>query len=100
LVRPGLTGLAQVHGERDMSVEDKNAIDVWYVRNASLWLDLKILLQTPIIVIRGERVDQTTLRIARQALERLKAQAAAPGYSLVSKSALGREQVRTLHSAR
>jgi len=100
LVRPGLTGLAQVHGERDMSVEDKNAIDVWYVRNASLWLDIKILLQTPIVVIRGERVDQTTLLIARQALERLKAQAATPGYSLVSKSALGGEQVRTLHSVR
>ena len=39
LVRPGLTGWAQVVGGRDISPEDKAALDVWYVRNASLTLD-------------------------------------------------------------
>ena len=53
LVRPGLTGLAQVRGGRNISPEDKNALDIWYVRNASLWLDIKILLQTPIVMIEG-----------------------------------------------
>ena len=43
-VRPGLTGFAQVNGGRNISVEDKNALDIWYVRNASLWFDIKILL--------------------------------------------------------
>src|SRR5262249_44688585 len=36
LVRPGLTGWAQVIGGREISAEDKTALDVWYVHNASL----------------------------------------------------------------
>jgi lipopolysaccharide/colanic/teichoic acid biosynthesis glycosyltransferase len=76
-VRPGLTGLAQVHGERTMSPDDKNTLDVWYVRNASLWLDLRILLRTVIVFVRGERVDHQTLQAARDGLERLKAPNAA-----------------------
>jgi lipopolysaccharide/colanic/teichoic acid biosynthesis glycosyltransferase len=39
--RPGLTGLAQAYGERDMSPNDKNALDIWYIKNASAWLDFK-----------------------------------------------------------
>jgi lipopolysaccharide/colanic/teichoic acid biosynthesis glycosyltransferase len=46
LVRPGLTGLAQVNGGRDISAEHKAALDVWYISNASLSLDIKILLRT------------------------------------------------------
>ena len=38
LVRPGLTGMAQVFGARDISPEDKNALDIWYVQHASLGL--------------------------------------------------------------
>jgi lipopolysaccharide/colanic/teichoic acid biosynthesis glycosyltransferase len=45
-VRPGITGWAQVNGRNAISWEDKFALDVWYVTNHSLWLDLKILLQT------------------------------------------------------
>jgi lipopolysaccharide/colanic/teichoic acid biosynthesis glycosyltransferase len=69
-VRPGLTGLAQVHGGRDISAEDKNALDVWYIRNTSLWIDVKILLLTTMVLIRGERVDQDALRAAWQGLSR------------------------------
>jgi lipopolysaccharide/colanic/teichoic acid biosynthesis glycosyltransferase len=64
-VRPGLTGLAQVIGERDMLPADKNALDIWYIRSASLWLDFQILLRTFFVVIRGERIDHHTLEIAR-----------------------------------
>ena len=77
-VRPGLTGLAQVHGERDMSAEDKNTLDIWYIQNASLWLDIKILLRTVMVFVRGERVDHFTLHAAREGLERLKRQAPPP----------------------
>src|SRR5262245_29820837 len=45
-VRPGITGWAQVNGGKDLSAEEKNALDEWYVRNASLSLDLRILLLT------------------------------------------------------
>jgi lipopolysaccharide/colanic/teichoic acid biosynthesis glycosyltransferase len=46
LVRPGLTGWAQVNGRNALSWEDKFALDVWYVDNRSFLLDLKILFLT------------------------------------------------------
>lgn len=45
-VRPGLTGWAQVNGRNALSWPEKFALDLWYVENRSLWLDLKILLLT------------------------------------------------------
>lgn len=45
-VRPGITGWAQVNGRNAISWEEKFKLDVWYVRNQSLWLDFKILLLT------------------------------------------------------
>lgn len=45
-VRPGVTGWAQINGRNALSWEDKFRLDVWYVDNQSLWLDLKILLLT------------------------------------------------------
>lgn len=45
-VRPGITGWAQVNGRNSLSWDDKFKLDVWYVDNRSLWLDLKILWLT------------------------------------------------------
>jgi len=45
-VRPGITGWAQVNGRNTISWEDKFKLDVWYVDNQSLWLDLRILFLT------------------------------------------------------
>ena len=45
-VRPGITGWAQVNGRNAIGWEDKFALDVWYVDNQSLWLDIKILWMT------------------------------------------------------
>jgi lipopolysaccharide/colanic/teichoic acid biosynthesis glycosyltransferase len=45
-VRPGVTGWAQVNGRNAISWEDKFKLDVWYVDNCSLWLDIKILFMT------------------------------------------------------
>lgn len=45
-VRPGVTGWAQVNGRNALSWEEKFELDVWYVDNRSLWLDLKILVLT------------------------------------------------------
>lgn len=45
-VRPGITGWAQVNGRNAISWEQKFALDVWYVDNHSLWLDIKILWLT------------------------------------------------------
>lgn len=45
-VRPGITGWAQVNGRNAISWEDKFKLDIWYVDNRSLWLDIKILWLT------------------------------------------------------
>jgi lipopolysaccharide/colanic/teichoic acid biosynthesis glycosyltransferase len=45
-VRPGITGWAQVNGRNALSWDEKFRLDVWYVDNQSLWLDIKILLLT------------------------------------------------------
>lgn len=45
-VRPGVTGWAQVNGRNALSWDEKFKLDVWYVDNQSLWLDIKILFLT------------------------------------------------------
>lgn len=45
-VHPGVTGWAQINGRNAISWEDKFALDVWYVDNRTLWLDLKIIALT------------------------------------------------------
>lgn len=58
-VRPGITGWAQVNGRNELSWEDKFALDVWYVDNQSLWLDLKILLMTIMKVVKRDGVSHS-----------------------------------------
>jgi exopolysaccharide biosynthesis polyprenyl glycosylphosphotransferase len=45
-VKSGLTGLAQVSGRRDISTEERRKLDLYYVQNWSLWLDLTIIIKT------------------------------------------------------
>lgn len=45
-VRPGVTGWAQINGRNAISWEEKFKLDVWYVDNRSLWLDIKIIFLT------------------------------------------------------
>jgi lipopolysaccharide/colanic/teichoic acid biosynthesis glycosyltransferase len=52
-VRPGLTGYWQVQGRQDLSYAQRVEMDLFYVKNWSLLLDLKILVKTPIRVVRG-----------------------------------------------
>lgn len=57
-VMPGITGWAQVNGRNAISWEDKFRLDVWYVENRSLWLDIKILWLTVLRVIRRSDISQ------------------------------------------
>ena len=50
---PGITGLWQVKGRGRVTFEEMIALDIEYVRNQSLWLDTKILLQTVPAVLTG-----------------------------------------------
>lgn len=58
LALPGMTGWAQINGRNNVSWEDKFALDAWYVDHWSFWLDLKILLLTPLKVLRREGISQ------------------------------------------
>lgn len=57
LVKPGMTGWAQINGRNSIKWEDKLRLDVWYVDNQSLWLDIKIFLKTVYIVLRAKDVE-------------------------------------------
>ncbi len=56
-VKPGITGLAQVSGRNDLPWEQRFDLDVWYVDNWSLWLDLRIFVLTIQKVLKGEGVS-------------------------------------------
>ena len=56
-VPPGLTGWAQINGRNRLSWEDRFRLDVWYVDNRSLWLDVKILWLSIWKVLRREDIS-------------------------------------------
>ncbi|MGV3467186.1 MAG: sugar transferase [Heyndrickxia sp.] len=58
LVKPGITGWAQINGRNSISWEEKFNLDVWYVNNRSFFLDLKILFLTFMKVIKTEGINQ------------------------------------------
>jgi len=56
LVKPGLTGLAQISGRGELTHEEKLELDVKYVETKTLWLDLKIILTTIGMVLRRKSI--------------------------------------------
>ena len=59
-VPPGLTGWAQINGRNSLSWEDRFHLDVWYVDNRSLWLDVKILWLSIWKVLCREGINTTS----------------------------------------
>lgn len=57
LVRPGMTGWAQIHGRNDLTWPEKFSLDVWYVKNQSFLLDLKIIFITIKKVLKREGIS-------------------------------------------
>ena len=57
-VKPGLTGWAQINGRNAISWEEKFDLDLWYVENRSLWLDVRIILLTIKKVLKREGISQ------------------------------------------
>ena len=57
-VRPGITGLAQVSGRNALSWDERFELDVFYVDNQSLWMDIKILFLTVYKVFKREGVSE------------------------------------------
>jgi lipopolysaccharide/colanic/teichoic acid biosynthesis glycosyltransferase len=53
-IRPGITGLWQVSGRSDISYEERVRLDMFYIRNWTVWLDLQLLIRTLPAAIKGE----------------------------------------------
>jgi lipopolysaccharide/colanic/teichoic acid biosynthesis glycosyltransferase len=60
-VKPGITGWAQVHGRASLPWPERIELDVWYVDNRSLLLDLRILLRTARLLVTGRGLYSETL---------------------------------------
>jgi lipopolysaccharide/colanic/teichoic acid biosynthesis glycosyltransferase len=52
-VRPGITGLWQVSGRSDIGYDERTRLDMHYIRNWSIWLDLQLLMRTIPAVLKG-----------------------------------------------
>ena len=66
-VRPGITGWAQIKGGKLVTAEEKEKFDDWYVQNASLGLDLKIMLMTVGFLLKGRASSREALADTIQA---------------------------------
>ena len=51
--KPGLTGCWQIQGRQEVPFEERVQMDLFYVQNWSFWLEFRILLRTPLVVLRG-----------------------------------------------
>jgi exopolysaccharide biosynthesis polyprenyl glycosylphosphotransferase len=56
-VKPGVTGLAQISGRSGLDFEEEVRLDTYYIENWSLWLDVKILLKTVWVVVKGRNAE-------------------------------------------
>jgi|GEM_PF-6919188 len=65
LVRPGITGLAQTHGNTQMSWDERILYDIAYVRRCNLTLDLFILARTAVVIVVGEPVISQPFKKSR-----------------------------------
>ena len=59
-VRPGITGWAQVNGRNSISWEEKFKLDVWYVDNLTIILDIKIIVNTIMKVFRRQGISSSS----------------------------------------
>jgi undecaprenyl phosphate N,N'-diacetylbacillosamine 1-phosphate transferase len=66
LVRPGITGWAQVNGRNSISWSEKFEYDIWYVQHISFQLDMKILLLTLFKLMAGKNVDMNSTTTAEK----------------------------------
>ncbi len=55
-VRPGVTGWAQIHGRNAISWDERISLDLWYIENWSVGLDLRIIWATVVVVLTGRGV--------------------------------------------
>ena len=57
MMKPGMTGLAQISGRSDLPFADEVRLDLYYLQNWNFWLDLKIIIKTFFVVLKKEGAD-------------------------------------------
>lgn len=65
-IRPGVTGWAQIHGGDALTPAEKLVLDLWYIRNISFLLDLRIMLRTLIVILKA---DKPQVEVIKQTME-------------------------------
>ncbi len=73
-VRPGITGWAQVNGRKEVEWHKRIELNVWYVDNVSLWLDIKILFMTVFKVFANADNENTGETVAKPEIAEQKAE--------------------------
>lgn len=76
-VRPGITGWAQVNGRKDVEWNKRIELNIWYVDNMSLWLDIKIIFTTFLKVLKNEdneNIRETAVKKAENMAETVSAE--------------------------
>ena len=58
-VKPGITGWAQIHGRATLPWAERIELDLWYVEHHSAWIDLKVLVRTPLALFGGTYRGET-----------------------------------------
>ena len=66
LVKPGLTGLSQVSGNTVLSWPNRIWLDIWYIKNWTLLMDIQIILFTVVAIIKGENLNADPFNLHRQ----------------------------------
>ena len=69
-LRPGITGWAQTHGRKDVEWNKRIELNVWYVDNVSLWLDIKILFMTVFKVLANADNENTGETVKREPVQK------------------------------
>ena len=54
-IKPGITGLAQISGRSDLDFEDEYKLDIYYIENWSLWMDIQICFKTLGVLFRRRK---------------------------------------------
>ncbi|MEQ1694729.1 MAG: sugar transferase [Hyphomicrobiaceae bacterium] len=69
MIRPGLTGWAQVNGGRLLTIPEKMALDLWYLQNASFGVDVRIVIETVRMILFGETRNEDAISRATSSLK-------------------------------
>jgi exopolysaccharide biosynthesis polyprenyl glycosylphosphotransferase len=56
-IKPGLTGMAQISGRSDLDFDEEARLDIFYIENWNIWLDFKIIIKTPLAMIKPRKVS-------------------------------------------